>query len=183
MDVYDLITERASKSPVGSNSLIFNPSLGGGMPMNKSYNLRGGYVGLDLIHKREDIIRATMEGITMGLRCCLDEIRKMTDIGDEMLLVGGGSKSALWRQIYADIYNVNVVKSNIDEQAAALGAAACAAVGVGLWKDFDRIDDLHTIEEYVKPVPENVEFYNKEMKIYNKVTDMFCDIGDMLVKL
>ena len=104
-------------------------------------------------------------------------------MGDEMLLVGGGSKSALWRQIYADIYNMNVVKTNIDQQAAALGAAACAAVGVGIWKDFERIDELHVIEEYVKPNPESVAFYDREMQIYNKVTDMFCDIGDMLASL
>ena len=100
-----------------------------------------------------------------------------------MLLVGGGSKSALWRQIYADIYNLNVVKTNIDQQAAALGAAACAAVGIGLWKDFERIDELHEVEEYVRPIEDNVAFYNREMEIYNRVTDMFCDIGDMLATL
>ena len=140
-------------------------------------------MGLDLVHTRADVIRATMEGITMGLRSCLDEIRKMTELGEEMLLVGGGSKSALWRQIYADIYNLNVVKTNIDQQAAALGAAACAAVGIGLWKDFERIDELHEVEEYVRPIEDNVAFYNREMEIYNRVTDMFCDIGDMLATL
>lgn len=182
-DEYDYMTKEAAKSERGAKHLIFNPSLGGGMPMNKSYNLRGGYVGLDLIHTRADVIRATMEGITMGLCSCLEELRKMTEIGDEMLLVGGGSKSALWRQIYADIYNVNIIKSNIDQQAAALGAAACAAVGVGLWEDFEQIDRLHEVEEYVTPIPENVEFYKREMEIYNKITDMFCDIGDMLTTL
>lgn len=182
-DEYDYMTREAGQSVRGANRLIFNPSLGGGMPMNKSYQLRGGYVGLDLVHTRADVIRATMEGITMGLRSCLDEIRKMTELGEEMLLVGGGSKSALWRQIYADIYNLNVVKTNIDQQAAALGAAACAAVGIGLWKDFERIDELHEVEEYVRPIEDNVAFYNREMEIYNRVTDMFCDIGDMLATL
>jgi len=182
IDEYDLMTAEAVNSPLGANRLIFNPSLGGGMPMNKSYNLRGGYVGLDLIHTRGDVIRATMEGITMGLRSCLDALKKLTDIGDEMLLVGGGSKSALWRQIYADIYKVNVIKSNIDQQAAALGAAACAEVGVGIWKDFDRIDSLHRVESYVKPIPSHMAYYDELMKIYNRVTDDFCDIGDMLLK-
>lgn len=182
-DEYDYMTKEAEKSVPGANRLIFNPSLGGGMPMNKSYHLRGGYAGLDLIHTRADVIRATMEGITMGLRSCLDEIRKLTEVGKEMLLVGGGSKSALWRQIYADIYDMNVIKTNIDQQAAALGAAACAAVGMGIWDDFERIDEIHQIEEYVTPIPENVEFYNREMEIYNKMTDMYCDIGDMLKEL
>lgn len=183
VDEYDLMTEAAAGSPVGANRLMFNPSLGGGMPMNKSYHLRGAYMGLDLIHTRADMIRATMEGITMGLRSCLDELRMMTELGNEMLLVGGGSKSSLWRQIYADIYKVNILKSNIDQQAAALGAAACAAVGTGMWDDFDRIDALHTVEERVSPIPENVEYYDKLMKVYNKATDDLCDIGNMLNSL
>ena len=110
----------------------------------------------------------------------LDELKKLTPIGDEMLLVGGGSKSAFWRQIYADIYGTTVLKSNIDQQAAALGAAACAAVGCGIWDSFDRIDELHVIEEKVAPIPENEAKYNKIMELYNKTTDMLCDIGDMM---
>ena len=183
LDEYDLMTAEAAKSPIGANRLIFNPSLGGGMPMNKSYNLRGGYVGLDLIHTRADVIRATMEGITMGLRSCLDALKGMTTIGNEMLLVGGGSKSELWRQIYADIYKTNVIKSNIDQQAAALGAAACAAVGVGLWENFDRIDALHEVVSCAKPIQAHAAYYDELMKVYNRVTDDFCDIGDMLTQL
>lgn len=179
-DVYDLMTAEAAKAPLGSNGLMFNPSLGGGIPMDKSLNLRGSFVGLDLIHTRADIIRASMEGITMGLRRCLDALKQCTPIGDEMLLVGGGSKSAFWRQIYADIYKTTALKSNIDQQAAALGAAACAAVGTGIWENFDKIDELHHIEERVEPIPEHVAVYDKQMKVFNQVTDLLCDIGDVM---
>jgi len=182
-DVYDLMTQEAEKSPIGANKLIFNPSLGGGMPMDKSYNLRGSFIGLDLMHMRSDIIRSAMEGIAMNLRVCLDHLREMTKISDEMLLVGGGSKSALWRQIYADVYKVKVLKSNIDQQAAALGAAACAAVGTGIWSDFDRIDSLHVIEDYAEPIKENTEVYDKLLKVYKKAADELCDISDMLTSL
>ncbi|MDO4522132.1 MAG: FGGY-family carbohydrate kinase [Eubacteriales bacterium] len=178
VDEYDLMTAEAEKSPIGANGLLFNPSLGGGMPMNKSYNLRGAFLGMDLMHTREDIIRSCMEGVTMGLRSCLDELKKITPIGDEVLLVGGGSKSKFWRQIYADIYKITVLKSDVDQQAAALGAAACAAVGTGLWDSFDKIDELHTIEERVRPIPEHVEKYDEIMEMYLKATDMLCDWGD-----
>ncbi len=179
-DEYNLMGLEAQKSPVGARKLLFNPSLGGGMPMDKSYSLRGAYMGLDLLHTRADIIRATMEGISMSLRACLDKLRSVTELNDEMLLVGGGSKSPLWRQIYADVYKITVLKSNIDQQAAALGAAACAAVGTGIWSDFDKIDSLHVIEETVHPIEENVKIYDQLMKVYYKATDDLCDIGDML---
>lgn len=182
-DVYDLITAEAANSPVGAHKLLFNPSLGGGMPMDKSQNIRGAYVGLDLTHTRADIIRATMEGISFGLRACLDKLREMTEISDEMLLVGGGSKSGLWRQIYADAYKCTVIKSNIDQQAAALGAAACAAVGTGVWSDFDKIDALHKVEEMAKPTAENAEKYDKLMEIFYYAADDLSDIGDRLMTL
>ncbi len=179
-DPYDLMTYLASKSPVGSNGLLFNPSLGGGMPMDKSYNLRGAYMGLDLVHTNSDIIRATMEGIALGLRTCIEELKSITSIKKDILLVGGGSKSPVWRQIYADVYDMTVLKSNIDEQAAALGAAACAAVGTGIWKNFDIIDKLHVIEEQREPIKENVDYYNTSLILYKKASDYLSEIGDLM---
>ena len=183
INVYDLIDEEAASSPVGANKLIFNPSLGGGMPMDKSPNIRGAFIGLDLKHTRADILRSSMEGISMGLRLCLNRLRRMTDIKDEILLVGGGSKSALWRQIYADLYEMKIIKSNIDQQAAALGAAAVAAVGTGLWDNFDKIDEVHDITEEVRPILENVKKYNKLLKIYKKAAEYQADLGDSLISL
>jgi xylulokinase len=182
-DEYELMTREALKSPLGANRLLFNPSLGGGMPMDKSYNLRGSFIGLDLVHTRADMLRASMEGISMSLRVCLDKMRELTDISDEILLVGGGSKSPAWRQIYADIYKTTVLKSNVDQQASALGAAACAAVGTGLWSGFDRIDSLHTIEERGSPIPANAAFYDKLMTIYNQASGYLSDLGDVLIKM
>jgi xylulokinase len=182
-NTYDQMDEVASKSLVGSNSLIFNPSLGGGMPLDKSINIRGAFLGLDLGHTQGDMFRATLEGIALGLRVCLDKLRELTPVSSEMLLVGGGSKSEVWRQIYADVYNTTILKSNIDQQAAALGAAACAAVGTGLWDNFDIIDRLHVIECRVDPIPENVAKYNKMLPIFKKASDYLSDIGDMINEL
>ncbi len=181
MDAYDLMVEEASRSPLGAKGLFFNPSLGGGMPMDKSANIRGGFLGLDLGHTRADMFRAAMEGITLGLRLCLDELRKLTRVSDEMLIVGGGSKSALWRQIYADGYGLTVVKSNVDQQAAALGAAAVAAVGTGLWKNFDRIDAIHRVEEVVGPIAENAAAYSRLVPIFKRAADAQSDLGDLIL--
>ena len=179
-DVYDLMTREASTSPVGAGRLLFNPSLGGGMPMDQSMFIRGGYLGLDLSHTRADMLRATMEGIAFGLRACLDGLRQLTHVEDEMLLVGGGSKSALWRQIYADIYKTTVLKSNVDQQAAALGAAACAAVGTGLWKNFDPIDTLHHVEERAEPIADNAALYDQLYACFQEAGGYLSSVGDRM---
>ena len=182
-DAYDLMTALAEKSPIGANKLIFNPSLAGGTSLDDSPNIRGAFIGLDLGHTQADIIRATMEGIVMGLRLALDRLRTLTQVSDEMLVVGGGSRSKLWRQIYADVYNMEIVKTNIDQQTAALGAAALAAVGTGLWKDFAKIDDIHQIESLTKPIPQNTAIYEQLLPIFVKAGKYQSELGDMLAKL
>ena len=182
-DVYDLMTAQAAESPVGANKLLFNPSLAGGSSLDESPNIRGAFIGLDLGHTRGDVIRATMEGVAMALRVGLDALTKLTEIGDEMVVVGGGSRSELWRQIHADLYKMDVVKTTIDQQAAALGAAAIAAVGTGLWPNFSRIDEIHQIQAVAKPIAAHSAAYDTLMPVFRKAAHCAAQLGDMLAEV
>jgi xylulokinase len=181
--VYDLMTDLAATSPVGSRNLLFNPSLAGGTSLDASPNIRGAFMGLDLAHTQSDMIRAVMEGIAMGLRVTLDELRTLVQLGDEMVVVGGGSQSSLWRQIYADMYDMKIIKTNIDQQAAALGAAGVAAVGTGLWPDFERIDQIHEIQDCTEPVAANTAFYEQLHPVFCQAAAYQAELGDMLTKI
>ncbi len=179
-DVYTLMNQVAEKAPVGSNKLLFNPSLAGGTSQDASVHLRGAYLGLDLKHGKPELIRAAMEGIAMNLRLRLDLLRKYTQIEDEILFVGGGAKSRFYLSIFADAFNTRIIKSNIDQDAGALGAAAIAAVGCGLWDSFDRIDEVHKIEELVEPNPENNQVYEKLLPVFDQAADYQSKISDLL---
>ena len=82
----------------------------------------------------------------MNLALALDVLRRFTRLSGEMVVVGGGSKSRLWLQIFADCYEMKIVKTNVGQDAGSLGAAAVGAVGSGLWKDFGRIDEVHKVQ-------------------------------------
>lgn len=182
-NIYDLMTTLAGTSPVGAKNLLFNPSLAGGSSVDPSINIRGAFLGLDLGHTRADLIRATMEGIALEMRVSLDELRKLMDIGDELLVVGGGGRSPLWRQIHADVYNMRIIKTNIDQGAAALGAAALAAVGAGLWESFAIIDDIHQVMDVSEPVPEHVATYERVLDVFIKGKRFLAELGDDIVAL
>ena len=113
----------------------------------------------------------------MGLRRALDALRTMTPLSGDMRVVGGGSRSALWRQIYADVYNMRIVKSDVDQQAAALGAAALAAVGAGLWSDFRRIDEIHRAIDVAEPNPEHVLVYDRLLGVFSKAGKCLAEVG------
>jgi len=168
-DPYAVMNEMAARSPVGANRLLFNPSLAGGSSQEPNANIRGGFFGLDLRHTRDDLVRAVMEGVALNLGSVLAILRSCVRLDDDMLLVGGGSRSPLWRQIFADVYGMRVLKTNVDQDAASLGAAAVAAVGVGLWRDFSRVDTAHAIEAVEEPRPETARAYARLMPVFERI--------------
>lgn len=179
-DVFVLMNQEAAKAPVGSNKLLFNPSLAGGTSQDTSVHIRGAYLGLDLKHGKAELIRSVMEGIALNLRLRLDLLRKYTRLEDEILFVGGGARSSFYLGIFADAFNMRIIKSNIDQDAGALGAAAIAAVGGGLWQDFNRIDAIHQIEHVVEPDVENNRIYEKLLPIFEQAADYQARIGELL---
>jgi xylulokinase len=179
-DSYEVMNELAASSPPGANKLLFNPNLAGGSMQEPSPNIRGCFAGLDLRHTRADLIRAGMEGIALNLGAVLSVLRRFVPLAGEMLMVGGGSRSPLWRQIFADVYGMNIVKTNIDQEAASLGAAALAAVGTGLWKDFTPVDAIHRVLSVERPDPKNVEVYRKLMPAFEHLRKSQAALGDLL---
>lgn len=182
-DPYDLMTALAAQSPVGARKLLFNPSLAGGSSLEPSANIRGAFLGLDLGHTQADLIRATLEGIAMNLRLALDALRNLGKVGSEMIVVGGASRSPLWRQILADALEIEIVKTTVGQEAGSLGAAAVAAVACGLWTDFQRIDAIHQPEAVARPDPANVRVYRELLPIFAEARLAVARLGDRLAAL
>lgn len=181
-DVYDKMSELAGKSPAGSNGILFNPSLAGGTSQDKSIHIRGAYIGLHLGTSRNDLIRAAMEGIALNLRMSLDHLGRHIRLADELLFCGGGSKSLFWMQMFADVFGMDIIKTNIDQNAASLGAAAICARAVGLWKDYTDVPKLHTIEHRCVPDKENHETYRNILKVFEHICTAAADLGDYMHK-
>jgi len=179
-DAYALMDELAMKSPIGANKLFFNPSLAGGSSFELTPNIKGGYFGLILGHTVSDLIRAAMEGIAMNLGLVLKLLQELCPVSKDMIFVGGGSKSAFWRQMFADVYNCNIVKTNIDQDAASLGAAALALAGLGVWEGYGRIDNAHALQDVSRPIPENVREYERYGRLFKAIAEHCAQIGDML---
>lgn len=170
--VYALMDEEAAASPVGSSGVLFNPSLAGGSSLDKTPALRGAFMNLELRHTRADLLRATMEGVALGLRDALDALRLLVPVVEPLILAGGGANSSLWRQIYADVYNIRVERRSAGQQAAALGAAAVAGVGVGFWKDFGIIDELSAVTDRHEPDEARASEYERLLARYRQAATL-----------
>jgi xylulokinase len=123
-------------SPAGADGILFLPYLQG----ERTPNLPDGtgiFYGLTPRNMKPALMaRAVMEGVTLGLGYGLGRMKQLGIAPTEIRLTGGGSKSAIWRQICADIFNCRVV-TLAEAEGAALGAAIQSLAAVQTEKSIE----------------------------------------------
>lgn len=102
---------------------------------------------------------------------------------DSMLACGGGGTSGLWRQMMADIYNMNISTVN-SKEGPALGVAILAMVGVGIYPTVaDACRNVIKINKTTNPVVENNKKYEKYYDLYKSLYISLKDRYNALAEL
>jgi len=128
----------------GSEGLIFLPYLEGERSPIFDPDARGVFFGLAPVHRREHLLRATVEGVSFALRSVLEVMRNSFAV-PALRLIGGGGRSTLWQQLLANVCGVAIqTLSTRSADATSLGAAFAAGVGVGLFDSLPQA--VRTIE-------------------------------------
>jgi xylulokinase len=129
--------EEIASMPAGADGLLFLPYLQGERTPNLPHGT-GVFHGLTTrTMSPAHMARATMEGVTLGLAYGLQRMRTLGISPTEIRLTGGGSKSAIWRQICADVFQCRVV-TLAESEGAALGAAVQALACVETQKSVNE---------------------------------------------
>jgi len=123
-----MIAEAAASGT--DHTLVFHPYLTGERCPYPHPHARGAFVGLTRNQGRGRLIRAVLEGITLGMGRQVELMRVLGVPIREVRLAGGGARNAWWRQLQADVYGFRCVSMR-SEEGSALGAALLAAVGAG----------------------------------------------------
>lgn len=166
-DVYELINERIAAAPIGSGNVLFLPYMLGERSPRWNPKARGAFVGMNLATSRDMMLRAVLEGITMNLGLIVRILRDHVSL-DEMRVIGGGAKGAIWRQIMADVYDCPIHKLNVLEEATSMGAAVIGGVAAGLFDDFHAIERFIHVDDIVYPNKENREIYRRLIPIFDE---------------
>jgi xylulokinase len=165
-DAYDLLGQEAALSPPGANGLIFLPYLQGERCPHVDVHARGVLFGLGLRTGKADVVRSIMEGVTFSLRDVLELIQQAGFRPAQIRASGGGSSSALWRQIQADVFNREVTTFASSEDAGAIGAAIVAGIQAGFWPSADAAVALLRTATQDRPIQENAETYERLFALY-----------------
>lgn len=171
------IIREAEPISAGSEGLLFLPYLTGERTPHSDPLARGAWVGLTVRHNRAHLTRAVLEGVAFGIK---DSFTLIQNAGlgaiEEVRVSGGGAKSALWRQIMADVLGVSLVTVNTTE-GAAYGAALLAGVGAGVWQNVERAcETAIRVTANTPPGPDSEsyqEFYPRYQALYPSLKEIF----------
>ncbi|MEZ5932064.1 MAG: FGGY-family carbohydrate kinase [Alphaproteobacteria bacterium] len=170
-DIYRKLEREAAGLPAGSDGLMLMPYWGGVMTPFWDADARGLLIGLSSEHGRGHIYRAMMEGIALDEAMGLEGIERVTgERIDELLTIGGGSKSDLWSRIVANATG-KPVKRLATAEASSLGAAITAAVGAGWFADAVAAATAMAgrVEDVIDPEPVEAGRYAELLGIYKRL--------------
>ena len=180
---FETLVNEAAGVPAGSEGLFFLPYLTGERTPYPDPLARGAWIGLTVRHTRPHMTRAVLEGVSFGIKDSFTLIQE-AGLGDitQVRISGGGAKSAVWRQIMADVLGVELVTVNTTE-GAAFGAALLAGVAAGFYDSVEAAcRNTIQIKGSTKPGENQViypPYYERYRALYPALAPEFQAIGSL----
>jgi len=168
-DPYERLADEAQAVPPGCDGVLWAPYLMGERTPHLDSDARAALVGLAANHGRGHIVRAILEGVAFSLRDSFSIFEEMQVPVSSIRLGGGGARSALWRQIQADVYHhaVQIVEA---EEGAAYGAALLAGVGARVWSSVDEAcERCVRVAREVAPDPVAAKVMEQQYQTYRRI--------------
>ncbi|WP_102345974.1 FGGY-family carbohydrate kinase [Bacillus sp. Marseille-P3661] len=171
--LYVRMIEEAQSSPVGSNNVIALPYFQGRGSPDWNTLATGMFFNVSLQTTRGDFARSILEGIAMEISENIDVITETVGEIDSISVSGGLTKSHLFNQIQADVYNKKIMLPG-NKETTSLGAWISAAVTLGIYGTYNAAYNKAEIESdkiIYSPVSDNTKIYNglilHKKKMYN----------------
>jgi xylulokinase len=171
-DIYRQMDRMAASAPAGSQGLLFHPSLQGAL--GDPY-MRADFLGVMSSHSKKHFVRSVLEGVAFSLYDCLHRQEALGVVASEFRLIGGGSRSPLWRRIICDVFGRPMLLPQ--ESDSSFGTALLGGVGIGLFADIAAaVRNCVRIAEEIKPSVETHRLYSQIFEGYQKSEAVLKDI-------
>ena len=166
IDPYEVLTKIAERVRPGSDGLLFHPYLAGERAPLWNPDVRGSFFGLTMSHKKEHMIRAALEGVIYNLYTVF---LALLEVMDEPVVriqaTGGFARSDVWRQMMADIFDLEVVVPESYE-SSCLGACILGLYATGKVDSFDVVSDMIGSTFKHTPIESDVQEYRELLPIF-----------------
>jgi len=180
ISVYEVCSEEVASLPPGSTNIIFHPFLYGS---NVQPTARAGFYGVGGWHTRAHLLRALYEGVVFGHLNHIEKLRKAGAQINTARLAGGGSRSPVWSQMFADTIQVPMEVSDGNELGAR-GVALAAGIGAGIYCDYtEAVQQAVSVVRVHEPIPINTPLYLARYCEYERLINVMQTPWEELNKL
>ena len=183
LSVHELLTEQASREPVGAHGLVALDWQSGNRSVLVDHELSGLLVGLTLATRPHEVYRALLEATAFGTRTIVETFAASGIPVTEFVAAGGLIKNAFLMQIYADVLGMPISVIGSD-QGPALGSAIHAAVAAGAYPDVRAAAGAMGRLEHAAytPDPARTEAYSALYAEYTALHDHFGRGGNDVMR-
>ena len=181
LDAYAQMDAAAAEVPAGSDNLFFHPYLQGEITPYLDNDLRGSFTGMSSFHTKAHFNRAVLEGVAYSLKECYHVLQDMGIAMNSASIIGGGAKSALWRQIVSDMLGIELKKMERDD--SSLGSAMLGGIAYGAFDGYeDCVARCTKVAFLVQPNEKNHTVYEKGFQTYRAIHDALAPVYHALCK-
>lgn len=181
INAYQAMSADAEKIPLGSEGLLCLPYFAGERTPINDPDARGIFAGFNLAHTRAHLYRACLEGVAYSINQHFKIFEEDGVPVRRVMAAGGGTKSALWMQIVADVTGKSISVPAIGI-GASYGDAMMAAVGTGTWNGFDELASKVKPGVTYEPNMENHEAYKKYQQLFDELYPATKELVHRLIK-
>lgn len=175
--LYDECNKMAEKIGAEDSGVIFVPYL---FASATNPEAKAAFFNLESWHGREHMVRAIYEGVAFSAMLHVSRLKESGRHFSRAKLSGGSARSGIWCQIFCDMLQMPLEVSEALEPGA-LGAAMCAAVAGGVYRDIDEaVKHMVHMKKTYLPNPEKRKIYEKKFAAYKQALaalDFFCEGG------
>lgn len=177
-NIYQYMNSLAEDVKIGSDKLLFLPTLVGQRCPQWDGNMKGLYFGIIPSHTKGHFIRALMEGNALSIKEILEILYREGVVAKEITIAGGIAQSDLWMSIFADVLGIPLFKAK-NEEATAVGNMINAAYGAGIITSFKEAKELIKVKE----IPFNIDNNKKYNKLYEVYKNLYPELKQQFKKL
>jgi xylulokinase len=154
----------------GKNDILFLPYLNGERCPVQNPNASGSFIGIRPTTTKAEMCCAVLEGVAMGMKQAMELV---SSDKSRLSLIGGGSKSVIWNQIIADIFDMEVIVPQESEYLTSIGAAALGFICLG-WEQsyYDFYQKSLSYQIFKRYIPDKTKAAHYKRK-YKKYTMLY----------
>ena len=166
---YKELDHLAESVEIGAEGLVFHPYLNGELTPYANPKLCADFVGLRAHHTKAHFTRAVLEGVAMSMLDCKTTLDNMNIAHDDCaMIIGGGGKSPLWRQMISDALGLELVQMKYAD--SSFGSAMLAGIAAGVFENAQTaLEKCNKVVSKTVPNPENTAKYKELFKKYKAI--------------